>query len=40
MLVRRNEIDDTLSDKESCRDNDFYEEADDDVIAGAQIFCT
>jgi hypothetical protein len=40
IFVRMNEIGDTLSDRDSCRDNDFYEEADDDVIAGSRIFCT
>jgi hypothetical protein len=40
ILVRRDEIADTLSGKDDCRDNDFYEEADDEIIAGSKIFCT
>jgi hypothetical protein len=40
LFARRDEVNRTLSDRSECRDDDFYREADNEMVASSHIFCT
>jgi hypothetical protein len=40
IFERRDELDDTLDNRDDCRDDDFFKEADDEMYLASLVFCT